>query len=84
MRWPCYTAIIAAAEGDESLRRRRIPACHQQAERDVTHAGAVLVQRHDAVGLAEQADVGHSRAARGSGSSQGQANGRIQKLAMIF
>jgi hypothetical protein len=48
---------IAAAEDDEFLRRRRLPAYHQQAVRDVIDAVAVRVQWHHAVGMLEQADV---------------------------
>ena len=48
---------IAAAEDDEFLRQRRLPAYHQQAARDVIDAVAVRVQWHHAVGMVEQADV---------------------------
>ena len=48
---------IAAAEDDEFLRRRRLPAYHQQAARDVVDAVAVPVQRHDTVRVLEQADI---------------------------
>jgi len=48
---------IAAAEGDEFLRRRRLPAYHQQVARDVINAVAVLVQWYHAVGMPDQADV---------------------------
>jgi hypothetical protein len=48
---------IAAAEDDEFLRRRRLPAYHQQAARYVIDAVAVRMQWHHAVGVLEQADV---------------------------
>jgi hypothetical protein len=50
-------AEIAAAEDDEFLRQRRLPAYHQQATRDAIDAVAVRVQWYHAVGVLEQADV---------------------------
>jgi hypothetical protein len=48
---------IAAAEDDEFLRRRRLPAYHHQAARDVIDAVALPVQWDDTVRVLEQADV---------------------------
>lgn len=48
---------VASAQDDEFLGRRRFPADHQEAARDVIDVVAVLVQRHDAFRVPDQADV---------------------------
>ena len=48
---------VAPAQDDEFLRRRRFPADHQEAARDVVDVVAVLVQWHNTFRVPDQADV---------------------------